>query len=80
MLSTRGSIFIVFSFWARSTSVLTYSFSSGVADAAVMCGLPPSISGRGKCSMSAVCTSANVRNIESSSGRLTNFAKRVCIR
>ena len=30
--------------------------------------------------MSAVCTSATVRNIVSNSGRLMNFAKRVCIR
>ena len=37
-------------------------------------------SGAADCSMSAVCTSAKVRNIESSSGRLMNFAKRVCIR
>ena len=38
---------------------------------------PPSRAGRGRFSISAVCTSANCRNICCSSGRLTNFENRV---
>ena len=65
---------------ARSVSVLMKAFSGSLAGAAMTCGLPLATLGRGRFSMSAVCTSATVRNIDSSSGRLMNFAKRVCIR
>ena len=68
------------SFSARSVSVLMKAFRESEAGAAATCGLPPAMVGRGRFSMSAVCTSAKVRNIDSSSGRLMNFAKGVCIR
>ena len=44
---------------------------------ATIAGLPPSSFGRGRLSISAVCTSANARNICCSSGRLTKRAKRL---
>jgi hypothetical protein len=65
---------------ARSVSPFIYALRPSLAGAATIFGLPPVTLGRGRFSMSAVCTSATVWNMERSSGRLTNFAKRVCIR
>ena len=80
MLSTAGSTRSFFNRSARSVRVRMNAFSSGLAGAATIAGLPFSSAGRGRFSMSAVCTSATVRNTESNSGRLMNLANRVCIR
>ncbi len=53
---------------------------TAVSPRTTLTGVPVAIEGRGRLSMSAVCTSETVRNIDSSSGRLMNLAKRVCMR
>jgi hypothetical protein len=54
MLSIAGIDLCRFSFSARAASDATNIFSAGVAGARTMRGLPPSSSGTGSLSMSAV--------------------------
>ena len=75
-LSSRGSTFVLRMRSYRATSSsCSRCCSSDIGQASVI-GLPPTSFGRGKFSISAVCTSANCRNICWSSGRFTNLANR----
>ena len=61
---------------AATSSCWRACCSSDIGQATTM-GLPVSRRGRGRSSISAVCTSANARNICWSSGRLVKRAKRL---